>query len=152
MKPVKTSENLITRQYSQGDYEGITELWKLTEMWSPQRGDDENIIEESIRIGGAFFILEDKTTGTICGTSWLTFDGRRIHLHHFGILPEYQGNGFSKILLEHSLEFVRKKGYQVKLEVNKANHRAAGLYKMYGFKSLGDYDVYIIRDISKISM
>ncbi len=151
MKPGKTSENLVTRQYNQGDFKGITELWKLTDMWSQQRGDDEKIIEESIRIGGAFFILEDTSTGIICGTSWLTFDGRRIHLHHFGIHPEYQGNGFSKILLEHSLEFIKKKGYQVKLEVNRSNRRAAELYKQYGFESLGDYDVYIIRDISKIS-
>jgi ribosomal protein S18 acetylase RimI-like enzyme len=94
--------------------------------------------------------MENISDGSICGTSWMTFDGRRIHLHHFGILPEYQGNGLSKILLKHSLEFVKKKGYQVKLEVHNSNNKAKELYKKAGFSYLGDYDIYIIRDLSKL--
>lgn len=80
----------------------------------------------------------------------MTFDGRRIHLHHFGILPEFQGNGLSKILIKKSFDFVKKKGYQVKLEVHKTNKRAINLYKKSGFQSLGDYEIYIIRDITKL--
>jgi ribosomal protein S18 acetylase RimI-like enzyme len=80
----------------------------------------------------------------------MTFDGRRIHLHHFGILPRYQGKGLSKILLEASLKHVKEQGYQVKLEVHKTNEKAAGLYEQYGFRRLGDYDVYIIRDLNEI--
>lgn len=80
----------------------------------------------------------------------MTFDGRRIHLHHFGILPEFQGNRLSKILIKKSFDFVKKKGYQVKLEVHKTNKRAINLYKKSGFQSLGDYEIYIIRDITKL--
>jgi ribosomal protein S18 acetylase RimI-like enzyme len=63
---------------------------------------------------------------------------------------EFKGNGLSDYLLKESLDFVKKKGYQVKLEVNKSNERAVNLYKKSGFKSLGDFDIYIIRDISKL--
>ena len=80
----------------------------------------------------------------------MTFDGRRIHLHHFGILPEYQGRGLSKSLLAESLKFVKKKGYQVKLEVHRSNSVAVKIYEKAGFRYLGDYDVYIIRDIQSI--
>lgn len=80
----------------------------------------------------------------------MTFDGRRIHLHHFGILPDYQGKGLANLLVESSLKFVKEKGYQVKLEVHESNLKAINLYKKAGFEYLGDYDVYIIRDISKI--
>jgi ribosomal-protein-alanine N-acetyltransferase len=142
--------NLIIRSYRHGDFAGIKYLWEATNLSSPQRADDMAIIEESIIMGGALLILEDISSGTICGSSWMTFDGRRIHLHHFGILPEYQGKGYSKALLEHSLEIVKQKGYQVKLEVHKTNKRALNLYKKYGFKSLGDYDIFIIRDVLKI--
>jgi ribosomal-protein-alanine N-acetyltransferase len=142
--------NFIIRPYRHGDFAGIKYLWEATNLSSPQRADDMAIIEESIIMGGALLILEDISSGTICGSSWMTFDGRRIHLHHFGILPEYQGKGYSKALLEHSLEIVKQKGYQVKLEVHKTNKRAVNLYKKYGFKSLGDYDIFIIRDVSKI--
>lgn len=136
------------RDYRKEDFKGIMDLWIATDLGRPERGDNEKIIEESIRMGGSLLIMEVKTSGKITGTSWMTFDGRRIHLHHFGILPEYQGKGLSKPLLEESLKFVKKKGYQVKIEVHRDNLKAISLYKKAGFEYLGDYDVYIIRNIN----
>jgi ribosomal-protein-alanine N-acetyltransferase len=145
----KNSEFII-REYIYGDFPGIMKLWEATGMGNSNRGDDEAIIEDSIKLGGRLLVMEHKTEKTVCGTSWMTFDGRRIHLHHFGILPEFQGKGLSKILLKESLAFVKKKGYQVKLEVHNKNKTALNLYTNAGFDYLGDYNVYIIRDISKI--
>jgi [ribosomal protein S18]-alanine N-acetyltransferase len=150
---VKKQNNLndfMIRNYRQGDFHQISHLWEITGMGSRWRGDNEKTIDDSIKLGGAFLILEEKVSGRVCGTSWMTFDGRRIHLHHFGILPDYQGKGLARILVNSSLKFVKEKGYQVKLEVNKSNFKAINLYKKAGFENLGDYDVYIIRDISKI--
>lgn len=144
------SNSFLIRSYKEGDYDQIAILWEKTGMGNRKRGDNAHIIEKSIRLGGFLIILEEKESGKICGTSWLTFDGRRIYMHHFGILPAYQGNGLSKILLQKSLEFVKAKGCQVKLEVHESNTKAINLYKKSGFEYLGDYDVYIIRDISKI--
>lgn len=138
------------RNYRKGDFDGIMSLWIETGLGNPERGDDEKIIEESIKMGGSMLIMEEKKTKRIIGTSWMTFDGRRIHLHHFGITPGLQGMGLSKMLLDESMKFVKKKGCQVKLEVHKSNIKAINLYKKAGFKYLGDYDVYIIRDPSKL--
>jgi len=145
-----TQKDFIIREYRNGDFMQIAEVWKQTDMANPKRGDDAEMIGETISIGGNFLILEENSTGKVCGTSWMTCDGRRIHLHHLGILPEYQGKGLAKILLEESLKIAKAKGYQVKLEVHKSNFKAINLYKKSGFEYLGDYDVYIIRDISKI--
>ncbi|MDX9724875.1 MAG: GNAT family N-acetyltransferase [Bacteroidales bacterium] len=138
------------RQYREGDYEHIAGFWELTGMGSPERGDSKRVVEDTIRLGGSLLVMEEKISGRIAGTSWMTFDGRRILLHHFGIRPELQGNGLSKFLLEESLKFVKKKGYQVKLEVHNNNIKAINLYKKYGFRHLGEYNVYIIRDISRL--
>jgi ribosomal protein S18 acetylase RimI-like enzyme len=86
----------------------------------------------------------------VVGTSWLTNDGRRLYLHHFAIDPEFQGGGLSKPLLRESLKIAREIGLQVKLEVHQDNERAINFYKKAGFQRLGDYDVYIIRDLSDI--
>ena len=139
--------NLQIRNYKPEDYIEVEQLWNDTEMGGAERGDDNEIIEETILLGGKLFILEDIATGKIIGTSWLTQDGRRIYLHHFGIRPEHQGKGYSKILLKESLNFARNTGKQIKLEVHKNNITAVELYRKGGFKYLGDYDVYIIRDI-----
>ena len=107
-------------------------------------------IAVSINLGGCLLVMEKRSSGRICGTSWLTFDGRRLLLHHFAILPECQGKGLSKSLLKETLDVVREKGHQVKLEVHNTNHKAISLYKKFGFEHLGDYNVFIIRDISKM--
>jgi ribosomal protein S18 acetylase RimI-like enzyme len=140
----------IIRDYRNGDFEGVDRLWYETEMGNAKRGDNEKSIDDTIKTGGRLLLLVEKETGKICGTSWMTFDGRRILLHHFGILPEFQGKGLASFLLDASLLHVKRKGYQVKLEVHQSNTKAINLYKKHGFEYLGDYDVYIIRDLSRI--
>lgn len=146
--PAQRQKQISIREYRNGDYEGIMNVWVSTGMGRPERGDDEHIIERSLQMGGNMFVMTDGDM--IIGTSWITFDGRRLFLHHFGILPEYQGRGLSKDLLRESLAFVRSKGIQVKLEVHRDNLRAVNLYRKAGFTCLGDYDVYIIRDTEAI--
>jgi ribosomal-protein-alanine N-acetyltransferase len=150
-KQVKDISNRFhIRTYRKGDFAAVSEIWDATGLSNPARGDDEKIIEGSLQSGGTMLILEETGTRKICGTSWMTFDGRRIHLHHFGILPEWQGRGLADLLMKESMLFVKEKGYQVKLEVHETNIKAINLYKKYGFKYLGDYRVFIIRDINNI--
>jgi ribosomal protein S18 acetylase RimI-like enzyme len=148
MKNKILDNKFIIRDYRKGDYNGVMDLWIATDLGRPERGDNEKIIEDSIKMGGSLQVMVEKTSGKIIGTSWMTFDGRRIHLHHFGISPDHQGKGLAKPLLKESLKFVKKKGYQVKIEVHQDNVKAISLYKRAGFEYLGDYDVYLIRNIN----
>jgi ribosomal protein S18 acetylase RimI-like enzyme len=149
MTESEIQEHYSFRPYRKEDYTGVVQLWEMTGMGSPERGDNDTTIEETIRIGGNLLVMEEKDSGSICGTSWMTYDGRRMHLHHFGIRPQCQGKGLSKFLLKESLKRAKNKGMQVKLEVHTTNERAINLYEKYGFKHLGNYNVYIIRDITK---
>lgn len=137
------------RDYKVYDFAEVNNLWKATGMGGAERGDDNDVIQKTIKTDGKLIILENKISKEIIGTSWLTNDGRRIYLHHFGIKPIYQGKGLSKILLNESLNFAKSKEMQLKLEVHKSNTKAIGLYITDGFKYLGDYEVYIIRDLEK---
>jgi ribosomal protein S18 acetylase RimI-like enzyme len=152
MTDAELQNNFIIREYREDDYDGIVQFWDLTEMGNPDRGDNREIIEGTIKLGGSLLVMEEIGTRKIIGTSWMTFDGRRILLHHFGILPEFQGKGLSKILLKESLQFIKKKGFQVKLEVHSTNFKAINLYKKFGFRHIGEYNVYIIRDISNLQI
>ncbi len=143
-------ENFIIRDFIDSDFQPLIDLWQQTGLGSTLRGDNLEIIVQSINMGGKMLMVEH-STGKIIGTSWMTFDGRRIHLHHFGVLPDFQRKGIGLMLAKESLRFVKQKGYQVKLEVHKDNQAAIELYKKVGFTYLGDYDVYIIRDISIIN-
>lgn len=143
--------NYIIRDYNNEDFEKLNKLWQETGLGGSQRGDNTQIIEQSIKLGGKLILLENKNTKEIFGSSWMTFDGRRIHLHHIGVKPSYQNQGFGKLLTKESLKFAKEKGYQIKLEVHQSNKKAIEIYKKLGFEFLGDYDVYIIRDTNSIN-
>lgn len=142
-------EDISIRDFELQDFDGLSEVWSLTNLGNPLRGDNLDIIMQSISMGGKMLVAVNADDKVI-GTSWMTFDGRRIHLHHFGVHPDYQRKGIGKLLVKESLRFVKQKGYQVKLEVHQSNIAAINLYKQFGFTFLGDYDVYIIRDLSTI--
>jgi [ribosomal protein S18]-alanine N-acetyltransferase len=150
MKNTTLNDDLIIRDYRDSDYQGIADLWKATDMDNPVRADDRETIERTLKHGGKMLVMESVSTKKVIGTSWMTYDGRRMMLHHFGILPEYQGKGLSKILLKESFKFCKETGVQVKLEAHSQNIKAVNLYSKFGFKQLPGYKVYIIRDISKL--
>jgi len=92
-------ENFTIRDYKPEDYSAIMHLWQETGLNTPGRGDNEKTIEKTISIGGKLLVMLYKEKKNIIGSSWLTSDGRRLYLHHFGIIPEYQGMMDSKSML-----------------------------------------------------
>lgn len=141
----------LIREFRDGDYPGIVALWKLTSLANEKRGDTEEIIRQSLHLGGKFLVMISKEK-EIIGTSWITFDGRRLHLHHFGIHPLYQQKGLGRTLALESMKFAKEKNVQIKLEVHQSNEVAIKLYEKLGFRSLGDYRVYIIRDVKNLEL
>ncbi len=140
------SDPYRVRDYGTGDYPAVEAVWRAVDMATAGQGDSADVIERTLRIEHArFLLLEETAGGRIVGTSWITCDGRRLLLHHFAVEPSRQGLGLSKILLRAALEHARAAGMQMKLEVARDNTRAIELYKKGGFKSLGDYEVYILR-------
>jgi len=139
--------NFTIRQFQDSDYNAVLEVWSQTDMGGAHRGDNLDVIKDTLSNGGQLFVLVDENDAKIVGTSWITNDSRRLYLHHFGILPEYQGKGLSNILMNQTMQYARDKKLQIKLEVHKNNSIARHLYEKYGFKYLGDYDVFIVREV-----
>jgi [ribosomal protein S18]-alanine N-acetyltransferase len=144
----RNADGYRIRDYRPGDFAALDALWREVGMATPGRGDTEEVVERTLKIDGArLLVLEDAASGDMIGASWITNDGRRLYLHHFAVKPSHQGRGLSKVLLRASLEHACAAGLQIKLEVARNNERAVGLYRKAGFKSLGDYEVYILRDV-----
>lgn len=137
---------MIFREYKAEDFDALIQLWEPLNLGNAKRGDDNAVIQQTLKNGGKLIVMEtDK--GQIVASAWLTNDGRRIYLHHFGIHKKWQGKGYAKKLMEECLQFAKQKKMQIKLEVHKDNKAAIELYKSGGFKYLGDYLVFIIREI-----
>ena len=139
--------NIVTRDYESDDYPRLIKLWKETGIGNPERGDNEKVIRTCLKIGGKLLVMEDTQNGVLMGSCWITWDGRRMHLHHFAIKPDYQGKRLGTRLGQEAIEYLKKAGNQVKLEVHKDNTIAKRLYKKLGFFSYNNYDIFMIRDI-----
>jgi ribosomal protein S18 acetylase RimI-like enzyme len=135
---------MIVRDYRPGDYPSIEALWRETGVYRSERGDGPETIQSCNAQGGKFLILEDESENIIVGTSWLTWDGRRVILQYFAVLPSHQGLGYGRQLARDSMDFAINKGASIKLEVHHDNIPAIDLYRSMGFKILEGYDVYLV--------
>jgi ribosomal protein S18 acetylase RimI-like enzyme len=136
------------RDYREKDYASLMRLWGVTGLALPERKDDAGVIKRCNDMGGRLLVLENTAEGEIIGSSWMTWDGRRTYLHHFGIHPDWQNMGFGTKLAEASLEWIRSTGRQVKMEVHKKNSAAINIYKKLGFFAFEEYDLYMIREFT----
>jgi ribosomal protein S18 acetylase RimI-like enzyme len=143
---------MVFRDYHPDDYEQLLHLWEELDMSARKRGDTPEVILRTIAMGGKLIVMEEPKTGTIAGSSWMTCDGRRIFLHHFGIMKSHQRRGWGMKLAIESLKFIKEKGLQVKLEVHKENQAAIRLYEKCGFTPFPDYDLYMIRQPANIDI
>jgi GNAT superfamily N-acetyltransferase len=134
---------MIVREYQPEDFQQVLKVWESTGIYNEERRDTAESIKRCNALGGKFLILEDPENRTIHGTSWMTYDGRRIHLHHFAISTEMQGKGWGRTLAIESLKFAVQVGCPVKLEVHRDNRRALQLYFSLGFREFEDYGVYM---------
>ncbi len=137
----------ISSEFNQNIFSQIIQLWKITGVGNPARGDNFTSIKKSLDHGGKIFTLLNNQK--VIGTCWLTHDFRRSYIHHMAIHPDYQNAGHGRKILELALEYSQELGLQAKLEVHKNNPHAQNLYKKQGFKLLDGYEVYIKRDIKK---
>jgi len=88
--------------------------------------------------GGSFFLYK----GYDCiGYGQIIINDGSPYIVNLGIIEEYRGNGYSKVLLVHLLEKIKEMGYdQVRLTVKSGNEAALNLYWGFGFKN--DYETY----------
>ena len=142
-----TKDTYIIRDFESSDYTQLIKLWKETGIGNPERGDNEKVIRSCLKIGGKLLVMVDSEINVLMGSCWITFDGRRMFMHHFAIKPEYQGKKLGTRLFAEAIEFLKKAGHQVKLEVHKDNMIAKRMYKKFGFFAYTNYDIFMIRDI-----
>jgi len=100
-----------TREFSIDDYEAAVELWKRVEGIEIAEGDDRESVVQFLKRNpqlSRVAIDGSKVVGvSICG-----HDGRRGHIYHLAIDPEYRGLGLGKRLVEECFDRLREVGIQ----------------------------------------
>lgn len=83
--------------------------------------------------------INEKTVGKIR----LKRKDKQTWISFFSILPEYQGKGIGRKVLQKVIKDQTSDGFSVHLEVETKNNHALGLYKTVGFKVVHSQDYYL---------
>lgn len=103
----------------------------------------EDAAEKESSISGETLMI-DVDHATI-GKIRVQREGSQAWIYGFSILPEYQGRGIGRNVLQHIVKQQSEAGYSVHLDVETKNSRALGLYEGIGFVVTHAQDYYVYR-------
>src|SRR5246500_4769504 len=100
-----------TREFSIGDYDNAVQLWRRVEGIEIAEGDDkESVAGFLARNPGLSRVATDRSV--VVGVALCSHDGRRGHIYHLAVDPNYQGIGLGKRLVDECLAGLRRAGLQ----------------------------------------
>lgn len=102
-------DNIQTREFRIEDYEAALDLWKRVEGLEIAEGDAKHEVKYFIDHNpGLSRVVVDGSA--IVGVALCGHDGRRGHIYHLAIDPEYQRLGLASRLTNECLDGLRKTG------------------------------------------
>ena len=111
--------------------------------YSPKdRHADVANVEQHYMNNGCFWCLldENKTIGTIA-IRMIDDANAIVELKRMFVLPEYQGKGYGRLLLEHAVKYARAQQYRkIYLDTRKQFSVAQHLYRSVGFQETNRYN------------
>jgi ribosomal protein S18 acetylase RimI-like enzyme len=111
----------------------VVDLWKKCSLIVPQNDPVVDIRKKVDYQPDLFFValLDDRVIGSVMAG----YEGHRGWLNYMAVLPEYQGQGYGRKLMEKAIAELKKLGcLKVNLEVRKNNSSVIDFYTHLGFK------------------
>jgi ribosomal-protein-alanine N-acetyltransferase len=134
---VAIADSPLYRPMREADVPTVLEIEKRAYQyhWS------EGIFRDCLRVGYGCWVME--LGGSIGGYGILSLVVGEAHLLNICVAPEWQKQGYGRLLLEHFIELARERGaYQMLLEVRPSNKAALRLYRARGFEETGQRKNY----------
>ena len=138
---VAMSGEITIREFRIDDYGAAVELWNKVEGIEIAEGDSRvEIAGLMSRNPGSNWVAEDGST--IVGVALSGHDGRRGHIYHLAVEPDYQGLGLGKRLVEKCLNGLRAAGIKrAIILVANNNPRGRSFWHRSGWEDVPGADV-----------
>jgi len=130
------SNQIDTREFSINDYKAALQLWQRVEGLEIAEGDDQRGIAQFLeRNPGLSRVAMDGSA--VIGVALCGHDGRRGHIYHLAVDPDYQGRGLGKRLLHECLDSLHRVGLErAIIMVANDNPRGRGFWLRYGWEEI----------------
>jgi len=123
---------VIIRTFDTKDTDAVVQLWDacgLTRPWNNPRLDIQRKVSFQPEL---FFVGE--LDGRVMASAMFGYDGHRGWLYYFAVLPEFQGEGYARALLEQGEAALMKLGCpKINFQVRSENDKAIAYYKAAGY-------------------
>ncbi len=132
MSAVVASETPLCRPMHEGDVRAVMDIEKRAYQfhWT------EGIFRDCLRVGYCCWVME--LDGIPAGYGVMSLVVGEAHLLNICVAPEWQHQGYGRLLLQHFMELARERGAgRMFLEVRLSNQAALGLYRDVGFNEVG---------------
>jgi ribosomal protein S18 acetylase RimI-like enzyme len=130
------------RTYRDDDREQVVRLWKVTKLYHPDNDPYKDIDRKMIHSPNLFFVACQE--GFVVGTVMVGYEGHRGWINYLGVLPEYQGRGIGRQLMETARNSLAALGCaKINLQIRKENLEIVRFYKSIG---------YVIEDVVSMEM
>ena len=132
MSAVVASESPLCRPMHEGDVRAVMDIEKRAYRfhWT------EGIFRDCLRVGYCCWVME--LAGGVAGYGVMSLVVGEAHLLNICVAPEWQQQGYGRLLLQHFMELARERGAsRMFLEVRLSNQAALTLYRDVGFNEVG---------------
>ncbi len=129
---VVASESPLCRPMHEGDVRAVMAIERRAYQfhWT------EGIFRDCLRVGYGCWVME--LTGQVAGYGIMSLVVGEAHLLNICVAPEWQRQGYGRLLLAHFMELAKERGAsQMFLEVRLSNVAALNLYRARGFCEVG---------------
>jgi ribosomal protein S18 acetylase RimI-like enzyme len=100
---------ILTREFVIEDYDAAVEIWQRVEGLEIAEGDERQGVARFVaRNPGLSRVATDGST--IVGVAMCGHDGRRGHIYHLAVDPEYRRYGLGRRLVQECLDGLRRAG------------------------------------------
>lgn len=111
----------------------VVDLWSKCSLTIPQNDPVVDIQKKVDYQPELFFVA--LLNGHVVGSVMAGYEGHRGWLNYLAVLPEYQGQGYGRKLVEKAIAELKRLGcLKVNLEVRKSNSPVIDFYVHLGFK------------------
>ena len=120
------------REFRDDDYDAAVRLWRAAGLTVKPSDDLPELRKLIDRNPGLFLVAEED--GVVVGTGIGAWDGRRGWIYHLAVLPDRQGRGIGRMLMDELERRLRAVGaIKLNLLVEPGNAGVADFYRKRGY-------------------
>lgn len=124
---------MLIRSFRLGDYAAITRIWQDTGLEEMESETIDALAKQLAWDSDLVMVAEDD--GEVVGVIVGTIDGTRAYFYRLAVIPERQGSGIGRKLVEAIENRFRQRGVnRISIMVNQDNTKVLPFYKSLGYE------------------